>query len=63
MKRAGGWHWPAFFLGPFWYVFNGMTSKGVWLLALCILSALLAVPFVMFYCGAKGKGDLYNHSL
>lgn len=63
MKRAGGWHWPAFFLGPFWYMFNGMINKGVWLLVLCIFSAFLAVPFVMIYCGAKARGDLYNYEL
>ena len=63
MKSKGGWHWPAFFLGPLWYLLNGMTKKGVWLSLLCVFSMFFALPFVMFYAGAKAKGDLYNFRL
>jgi len=63
MRKTGGWHWPAFFLGPIWYISKGMTTKGVWLSVLCVVSMFLALPFVLIYCGAKGKGDLYNFEL
>ena len=63
MRSTGGWHWGAFILGPIWYLINGLTTKGLWLIALCLFTFFLAVPFVMFYCGAKFKGDLYNHNL
>jgi hypothetical protein len=40
-----------------------MTTKGIWLSILCVVSMFLALPFVFIYCGAKGKGDLYNFEL
>jgi hypothetical protein len=61
--ETGGWHWPAFFLGPIWYLSRGMTAKGMWLLILCLGTFLLALPFVCFYSGTKGKGDWYNFQL
>ena len=60
---TGGWHWPAFFLGPVWYLYKGMVTKGVWLLLLGIATIGLAIPFLAFYCGAKGKSDWYNYRL
>lgn len=61
--ERGGWDWSAFILGPFWYVSKGMTSKGIWLLVLCIITFLCAAPFIWIYCGAKGKGDWYEYRL
>ncbi len=62
-NESGGWDWLAFLLGPFWYLWKGMTNKGIWLLVICIVTFLCAVPFIWIYCGAKGKGDLYEYRL
>jgi len=61
--RTSWWHWPSFIFGPFWYLSKGMTTKGMWLLVLCIVTLCCAVPFVYIYCGARGKGDWYNYRL
>lgn len=61
--ERGGWHWPAFLLGPIWYFSKGMTTKAIWLSVLCLISMLLAVPFIAFYCGARGMGDYYEYRL
>jgi hypothetical protein len=61
--KTSGWQWSSFILGPFWYLSKGMVSKGIWLLILCIMTFLCAVPFVWIYCGARGKGDWYNYRL
>jgi hypothetical protein len=63
LDDSGGWHWPAFFLGPFWYLSKGMVSKGIWLLVLTLGTLLLGAPFVWLYCGARGKGDWYDRRL
>ena len=63
MNKTGGWQWSAFILGPFWYLSKGMITKSMWLLALCLLTCLCAIPFVWIYCGARGRGDLYNYKL
>ena len=62
IKRYG-WHWQAFLLGPFWYINKGMTVKGTWLIILCIATFLLASPFILLYCGSKGRGDFYNFKM
>jgi len=61
--ETGGWHWPAFLLGPVWYLYKGMLTKGFFLLTLCIFTAFFAVPIVLIYCGAKGKGDWYDYRI
>lgn len=58
-----GWSWGAFFLGPIWYLKEGMIGKGVFLLLLAIGSVFLAVPFLMAYSGVRAKKDLYNFRL
>ena len=62
-KKTSGWQWSAFILGPFWYLSKGMKVKGIWLLVLCLVTFLCALPFVLIYCGAKGKGDFYDYRL
>ena len=62
-NETGGWDWAAFLLGPFWYLSKGMTKKGIWLLVLCVITVFTATPFILIYCGAKGKGDLYSSRL
>jgi Protein of unknown function (DUF2628) len=61
--KTTGWNWAAFAFGPFWYLSSKMYVKGGWLLFLVIITAFLAIPFVMVYCGSRGQGDLYNYQL
>lgn len=63
MNQIRGWSWAAFFAGPFWYISKGMPVKGLWLLFLCIITLFCALPFVCFYCAARGKRDWYNKAL
>ncbi|MBW6520876.1 MAG: hypothetical protein K0A99_07675 [Desulfoarculaceae bacterium] len=62
-SKTAGWDWGAFFLGPFWYLSKGMKAKGVWLLIFSVFSCFMAAPFIWVYCGARGRGDLYDYSL
>jgi len=57
------WSWTAFILGPFWYLLKGLTKKGFFLLAVVVLSAGLAAPFIWIYCGVRAKNDLYERNL
>jgi len=61
--NRSAWNWIAFFFGPFWYLAKGMTSKGIWMLIICIFTLFAAYPFLMFYSGAKGESDLYEYQL
>ena len=58
-----GWNWASFFLGPLWYISKGMSTKGVCLLILSIVTFFCAVPFLMIYCGSKGNSDWYEYQL
>ena len=62
-NKTSGWQWSSFILGPFWYLSKGMISKGLWLIALCVVTLLCSVPFVWIYCGARGRGDWYDYRL
>ncbi len=61
--RTSGWSWSAFLLGPLWYILNGIVTKGAMLSLLAIATLGLSLPFLMIYCGARGQGDLYDHTL
>jgi hypothetical protein len=58
-----GWSWSALLLGPFWYLSNGLTKKGLFLLAIALLSVGLAAPFIWIYCAVRAKTDLYERRL
>ncbi len=62
-SKTGGWHWPAFLLGPIWYFSKGMILKGFWLSILCVVTVFFAAPFIWIYCGARGRGDWYDYRL
>ena len=53
----------AFILGPFWYLSKGMTSKGLCLLVICMITFLTTIPFIWVYCGIKGQNDWYEYQL
>lgn len=58
-----GWSWAGLALGPIWYLTNGMIKKGTVMVLVILASCLLALPFVMIYCGAKAKSDYYEKIL
>jgi hypothetical protein len=58
-----GWSWVCFFLGPIWYLKEGLTRKGLILIALVLVTAGLGLPAICFYCGFRGKRDLYEKEL
>ncbi len=58
-----GWNWFALFIGPFWYIFNGLLKKGIILLVIVIISIGLAAPFVWIYCAVRANPDLYEKKL
>lgn len=62
-KSGVGWSWSALLLGPFWYLSNGITKKGIFFLAIVIISVGLAAPFVWIYCAVRAKTDLYEQKL
>jgi len=61
--KDSGWSWAAFFLGPIWYLSNGLVKKGFIMVLIVVISCFLAIPFILIYCGVKGKSDLYEMNL
>jgi len=61
--KDGGWSWAAFFLGSLWYLFNGMTKKGIVLLLISVFTGLAALPFIHIYAGVKARSDLFEYTL
>jgi hypothetical protein len=59
----GGWSWTALILGPFWYLMNGLTKKGIFLLIVAVISIGLAAPFIWIYCAVRAKADFYESKL
>jgi hypothetical protein len=62
-NQSSGWSWKSFLLGPFWYVGNGMVSKGLVLLLIAIITLGFGIPIIWFYCGLKGKSDLHEKQI
>jgi Protein of unknown function (DUF2628) len=58
-----GWNWGAFFLGPIWYVLNGLWVYAVILSTLILLSGGILIPFVMLYGGLKSNETLQDARL
>jgi hypothetical protein len=63
-----GWNWGAFFLGPIWYLLNGLWVHAVILAILILLSGGILIPFVMLYGGLKANetrqdAQLARHTL
>jgi hypothetical protein len=58
-----GWNWWAFFLGPFWYLAEGLWAHAIILVLLVGLSAGILLPFVMLYAGAKANETLEDARL
>jgi hypothetical protein len=60
---VSGWSWSALLLGPFLYLINGLWKKGLFLLAIVLISVGLAAPFIWIYCAMRAKTDLYEQKL
>ena len=58
-----GWNWGAFFLGPMWYLFEGLWVYTVILTCLLMLSGGILLPFVMVYSGLKANETLEDARL
>ncbi len=50
-----GWNWWAFFLGPIWFLAEGLWVHAIILTVLVGLSGGILLPFVMLYSGAKAE--------
>jgi len=62
-NKSSGWNWASFILGPFWYLTNGLTSKGLILLIISIITLGFGIPIIWIYCGLRGNSDLYENNL
>jgi len=62
-KQTTGWSWTSFLLGPFFYLANGMASKGLVLLLIALVTFGFGIPIIWVYCGLKGQSDLHEMKL
>ncbi len=58
-----GWNWWAFFLGPLWFLFEGLWIHTIILVILIGLSGGILLPFTMIYSGAKANETLVDFRL
>jgi hypothetical protein len=58
-----GWNWWAFFLGPIWYIAEGLWVHAIILILLIGLSGGILLPFTMIYSGAKATETLEDSRL
>jgi Protein of unknown function (DUF2628) len=57
------WNWWAFFLGPVWFLAEGMWVHAIIMMILIGLSGGILLPFVMVYSGAKARETLADARL
>lgn len=58
-----GWNWWAFFLGPLWFLAEGLWVHALILTLLIGLSAGLLLPFTMLYSATKAAEILEDARL
>lgn len=58
-----GWNWWAFFLGPIWYIAEGLWVHAIILILLIGLSGGILWPFAAVYAGAKANETLVDFRL
>jgi hypothetical protein len=58
-----GWNWWAFFLGPIWFLSEGLWVHAIILVTLIGLSGGILLPFTMVYSGAKANETLQDFRL
>ncbi|HLW60071.1 MAG TPA: DUF2628 domain-containing protein [bacterium] len=57
------WNWGAFFLGPIWYLLEGLWVHAIIMTTLLLLSGAILLPFVMLYSGLKANETLADKRL
>lgn len=64
MKRVivqkSGWNTSAALLGPFWYLFRGMTPKGTVMLFITLGTIGIGLIPIWIYCGFNANKDFYR---
>ena len=58
-----GWNWGAFFLGPIWFLLEGLWVYAIILTVLILLSGGILLPFVMLYSALKANETLADKRL
>src|SRR5437588_409281 len=58
-----GWNWGAFFLGPVWYLLQGLWTYTIIFTFMLMLSGGILLPFVMVYAGLKANETLEDARL
>jgi hypothetical protein len=58
-----GWNWWAFFLGPIWYLAEGLWVHAIILALLIGLTGGILWPFAAVYAGAKADETLADYRL
>ena len=58
-----GWNWGAFFLGPVWFLLEGLWVYAIILTVLILLSGGILLPFVMLYSALKANETLADKRL
>ena len=61
--KSVGWNWFSFLFGPFWYIYKGLTTKGIILLIISIITLGFGMPIIWFYCGLRGNTDFFEKKL
>lgn len=62
-EKQAGWNWPAFFLGPFWYMTHGLIAKGLILILITIATIGFGLPIIWLYCGIRANSDYFENQL
>jgi len=57
------WDWWAFFLGPVWFLAEGLWVHAIIMMILIGLSGGILLPFVMVYSATKGRETLADARL
>lgn len=52
------WSWPAFFLGPLWYLWHGIWLQAAIMLLVIILGNWIMLLPVGIYCGLRFNEDV-----
>lgn len=56
---APTWNWPAFFFGPFWYLYRGMWAKALILFVMAAASGGVMWVFAIGWGAVVGNYDYY----
>ena len=60
-KHKMKWSWPAFWLGPLWYLLHGLWSQASMIFLVMLLSGFVLVLPIAVYCGLRFADDEQEH--